>query len=229
LDAVQVGESPGPDRFHGEMRLLPVVAIAPSPATLPLGDNMFIVFVGPPGAGKGTQCKRLIEHVQIPHLSTGDIFRQAIKEGTPLGTQASQFIDRGELVPDELVVGIVTERMGQADCRTGCLLDGFPRTVTQAKALDEYLASQTSKLDLVLQLDAPREELERRMLERAKLENRADDTPETIANRMEVYRSETEPLIEYYRDRGVLCTINGLGTPDEVFTRIRECVDSRRS
>ena len=178
-------------------------------------------------AGKGTQCKRLIEHVQIPHLSTGDMFRRAIKDGTPLGKQASQFIDRGELVPDELVIGIVTERMGQPDCKSGCLLDGFPRTVEQAQALDKYLADQQSPLDLVLQLDAPPEELEKRMLERAKLEKRADDTPETIANRMEVYRSETEPLIEYYKDRGVLGTINGLGTPEEVFERIRQSVDSR--
>lgn len=188
---------------------------------------MFIVFVGPPGAGKGTQCKRLIEHVQIPHLSTGDMFRRAIKDGTPLGKQASQFIDRGELVPDELVVGIVTQRMGQPDCQGGCLLDGFPRTVEQAKALDSFLGDQQSKLDLVLQLDAPRDELEQRMLQRAKLENRADDTPETIANRMDVYRSETEPLIEYYKQRGVLSTINGLGTPDEVFERIRQSVDNR--
>ena len=188
---------------------------------------MFIVFVGPPGAGKGTQCKRLIEHVQIPHLSTGDMFRRAIKDGTPLGKQASQFIDRGELVPNELVVGIVTQRMGQPDCQGGCLLDGFPRTVEQAKALDSFLGDQQSKLDLVLQLDAPRDELEQRMLQRAKLENRADDTPETIANRMDVYRSETEPLIEYYKQRGVLSTINGLGTPDEVFERIRQSVDNR--
>lgn len=188
---------------------------------------MFIVFVGPPGAGKGTQCKRLIEHVQIPHLSTGDMFRLAIKEGTPLGKQASQFIDRGELVPNELVVGIVTQRMGLPDCKSGCLLDGFPRTVEQAKALDTFLEDQQSRLDLVLQLDAPREELEQRMLQRAKLENRADDTPETIANRMDVYHSETEPLIEYYRERGVLSTINGLGTPDEVFQRIRQSVESR--
>jgi adenylate kinase len=190
---------------------------------------MFIVFVGPPGAGKGTQCKRLIEYVQIPHLSTGDMFRQAIKDGTPLGKQASQYIDHGELVPDQLVVDIVTQRMSQPDCQDGCLLDGFPRTVEQAKALDQYLEKRQAALDLVLQLDAPREELEKRMLQRAKLENRPDDTPQTIANRMEVYRSETEPLIEYYQQRGVLRTINGLGDPDEVFERIRQSIDNHRS
>jgi adenylate kinase len=186
---------------------------------------MFIVFVGPPGAGKGTQCKRLIEYVQIPHLSTGDIFRQAIQDATPLGQKAAQYIEQGQLVPDELVVGIVTERMGQPDCHQGCLLDGFPRTVAQAEALDSYLGGHGQSLALVLQLDAPREELERRMLQRAKLENRADDTPQTIARRMEVYQQETAPLIKYYQDRGVLHTIDGLGTPDEVFARIRQCVD----
>jgi adenylate kinase len=186
---------------------------------------MFIVFVGPPGAGKGTQCKRLIDYVKIPHLSTGDIFRQAIKDATSLGKKASQYIEQGQLVPDELVVDIVTERMGQTDCQPGCLLDGFPRTVEQAKALDTYLKDRGQSLTLVLRLDAPQEELERRMLQRAKLENRADDTPETIARRMDVYRQETEPLIEYYQQHGVLSTIDGLGTPDEVFARIRQSVD----
>ena len=150
---------------------------------------MIIVFVGPPGVGKGTQCKRLTDHLRIKHLSTGDIFRQAVKEGTPLGKQAAQYIDQGKLVPDNLVVDIVTERISQPDCREGCLLDGFPRTVEQARALDDFLAARQTAVDLVLQLDAPAEELKRRMLQRAGLEKRADDTPETIAHRMEVYRS----------------------------------------
>lgn len=190
---------------------------------------MFIVFVGPPGVGKGTQSKRLVQYLQIPHLSTGDIFRQAIKDAAPLGQQASQYIDQGQLVPDQLVVGIVTERVGQPDCQNGCLLDGFPRTVPQAQALDAYLADHQKSLDLVLQLTAPAEELQHRMLQRAQLENRPDDTPQTIARRMEVYRAETEPLVQYYQDRGLVAPVDGLGTPDEVFDRIRQCLDRRRS
>jgi len=186
---------------------------------------MRIVFIGPPGAGKGTQAKRLIDHLGIVHLSTGDMLRQARKDGTELGKKAAEFMDGGSLVPDELVVGIVVERIAQADCQAGCLFDGFPRTIAQAQALDEQLEKQGTPLDLVLELKADEGELTRRMLERAKIENRPDDTPETIANRMEVYRSQTEPLLAYYTQRGKLEVIDGMGTPDEVFARIQACVD----
>ena len=170
---------------------------------------MLVVFIGPPGSGKGTQSKRLVEHLGIVHLSTGDMLRQAIQQGTELGRLADQYMSDGKLVPDETVIGIVDQRLDNADCQTGCLFDGFPRTLPQAEALK-----------------ADEAELQQRMLERAKIEHRPDDTPQTISQRMQVYHQQTEPLLEFYSLKGLLKTIDGMGTPDEVFTRIRDCVDS---
>lgn len=189
---------------------------------------MFVVFVGPPGVGKGTQCKRLGDYLDIPHLSTGEIFRQAVSNGTGFGKQAAEYLEQGRLVPDELVVNIVNQRLDRPDCRSGCLLDGFPRTVAQAAALDAYFDGRAVLLDLVLQLHAPKEELQLRMLQRAETEQRSDDNAETIARRMEVYFRETEPLVKYYSDRGVLAAVDGMGTPDEVFARIKQAVGSCR-
>jgi adenylate kinase len=189
---------------------------------------MRIVFIGPPGAGKGTQAKRVIEHLSIVHLSTGDMLRQARADGTELGKQAAAHMDSGGLVPDDLVVGIVVERIGQPDCAAGCLFDGFPRTIAQAEALDAQLDKIGTPVDMVLELQADQEELTRRMLERAKLEGRADDTPETIANRFQVYRDQTAPLLDYYGQQGKLVPIDGMGTPDEVFDRIRAAVDAAK-
>jgi adenylate kinase len=185
---------------------------------------MRIVFVGPPGSGKGTQAKRLIERLSIAHLSTGDMLRQARADGTELGKKAAACMDGGGLVPDDLVVGIVVERIGQPDCRKGCLFDGFPRTIAQAEALDAELEKAGTPLEMVLELKADAEELSRRMLERATIEGRADDTPETIANRMRVYREQTTPLLDYYRRQDKLVSIDGMGTPDEVFGRICQAV-----
>ncbi len=185
---------------------------------------MRIVFIGPPGSGKGTQAKCLVERLSIVHLSTGDMLRRARADGTDLGNKAAEYMDRGQLVPDELVVEIVAERIAQPDCQAGCLFDGFPRTIAQAETLDAKLAEAGTPLDMVLELQADADELARRMLERAKIEGRADDTPETIAQRMEVYREQTSPLLDYYRQRGKLVTIDGMGTPDEVFGRICEVV-----
>jgi len=189
---------------------------------------MRIVFIGPPGAGKGTQAKRLIEHLSIVHLSTGDMLRQARADETELGKQAGECMDKGALVPDELVVGIVVERISQDDCAAGCLFDGFPRTIAQAESLDANLDKLGTPLDMVLALECDEAELTRRMLERAKLEGRSDDTPETIANRMKVYGEQTAPLLDYYSIQGKLVKIDGMGTPDEVFARIQQCVDAKK-
>lgn len=185
---------------------------------------MRVVFVGPPGAGKGTQSQRLVGYLGVPHLSTGDMFREAREKGTDLGRQATEFVDRGELVPDELVVGIVEERLVMPDCSKGCLLDGFPRTVIQARQLDGYLKRVGTPLDVVLELSVGEEELKRRLLERG----RADDKLVTILHRMRVYRTQTKPLLDYFRAQRLLETIDGSGTPDEVFARIKQRIIERQ-
>lgn len=186
---------------------------------------MLFVFLGPPGAGKGTQSLRLIEHLGIPHLSTGDILRKAVQDDTELGKTAASYMESGQLVPDQLVVDVVGHRLQQPDCQQGCLLDGFPRNRNQAYALDEFLQQHGRSLDLVLDLAVDLEELQRRMLERAEIENRADDTPETISKRLQVYQEATEPLKDYYRRRQLLESIDGMGTPEVVADRIRAVVD----
>ena len=187
---------------------------------------MFIVFMGPPGAGKGTQSRRLAGYLNIPKLSTGEIFREAIAEQTELGKTADQAIHDGQLVPDQVVIDLVAEQLARPGQAEGCLLDGFPRTVEQAEALDQLLNGQNRSLAAAIQLVVPDEEIRRRTLERALVENRADDTPETIARRLAVYSDQTAPLVDFYRRLGKLCEIDGLGTPDEVFDRVRRSVDA---
>ena len=179
-----------------------------------------LIFLGPPGAGKGTQAKSLAEFLQIPHISTGDILRQAIQDQTNLGMQAQSFMDKGELVPDKLVEDMVKERLQQSDTKTGWILDGFPRKVTQAEFLAELLKSLGQGGEKVVNLDAPDETVINRLLGRG----RKDDTEEVIRRRLEVYRDDTAPLINYYSDRQKLLTVNGHQSQEEVFTELKDII-----
>jgi adenylate kinase len=190
---------------------------------------MRLVFIGPPGSGKGTQCKRLLAYLGVPHLSTGEMLRDAKSRGESVGTLAEQYMTRGQLVPDPIVMKLVGMRLLQPDCAQGYLFDGFPRTLNQARSLDQFLAELQAPLNLVLELQADDSELMRRMLYRATFEKRADDTPETIARRIEVYKQQTAPLIDYYRDRNLLISVNSMQETDVVATEIKRAVDSVRS
>ena len=181
---------------------------------------MYILLMGPPGAGKGTQAARLIEKYGIPQISTGDMFRAAIKNETPLGVEAKKYIDAGQLVPDS-----VRDRLVKDDCKSGFILDGFPRTTAQAVSLDAILKELGISLDAVLNLNVPSEELVKRISERAVLENRADDNPETVQKRLAVYEESTKPLIDYYRNSGLYQEINGLQDVDAVFADIIKALE----
>jgi adenylate kinase len=183
---------------------------------------MRIVFIGPPGAGKGTQAERLVAAYGMAHLSTGDMLRAARDAQTEVGRKADAYMAKGELVPDEIIVAIIGERLQQPDCRGGYLLDGFPRTIAQAEALDRMLAEKNTPLDAVLELQVPEEELFRRLAGRG----RADDTPEVIRQRLVAYRKQTEPLLEYYGKSGLLKSIDGLGSVDEIFQRAKTALDA---
>ncbi|MGV0741230.1 adenylate kinase [Mycolicibacterium sp. XJ870] len=174
---------------------------------------MRVVLLGPPGAGKGTQAEKLSEKLGIPQISTGDLFRKNIGDGTPLGLEAKSYLDAGNLVPAELTNRLVEDRIDQPDAAAGFILDGYPRSVEQAGALKDMLAARNTKLDAVLEFQVSEDEL----LTRLKGRGRADDTDEVIRNRMKVYRDETEPLLEYYRDD--LKTVDAVGALDEVFAR----------
>ena len=181
---------------------------------------MNLILLGPPGAGKGTQGHRLSERYNIPEISTGDILRAAVRKGTPLGREAKSYMDRGALVPDEVMIGIVRERLAQEDTERGFILDGFPRTVAQAEALARLTEEQKQSIEHVISIEVPQEELLQRLAGRRQLEGRHDDTDETIRRRLEVYERDTAPLIDYYRRQGLLRCIAGVGTVDEIFQRI---------
>ncbi len=184
---------------------------------------MRIVLLGPPGAGKGTQAVRLAEQLDIPHLSTGDMLREAIRAGTELGRQAAPYMKSGRLVPDDLVQQLIVERVSREDCQGGYLLDGFPRTAPQAKMLDALLAERDMSLDVTVKIDVEEEVLLRRLAGRG----RHDDDSAVIAERLAQYEKLTRPLAAYYQSRGVLREIGGLGTPDDVFARIMTEIEAR--
>lgn len=208
---------------------------------------MRLILLGPPGAGKGTQAANIVKKYNIPHISTGDIFRKNIKEGTDLGLKAKEYMDKGLLVPDDLVVAIVKDRLTEEDCKKGFLLDGFPRTVAQADSLDAELNTLNYELDKVINIDVDKEELIERAVGRrvckdcgatyhvkfrpskvegkcdecgGELIQRKDDTEETVTRRIEVYLEQTEPLIDYYGKKGILLNIDGRQSIDKVFQDI---------
>jgi adenylate kinase len=181
---------------------------------------MRIVLLGPPGAGKGTQAVRVASRFNAPHIATGDIFRANVASGTELGRAAQEYMDRGDLVPDDVVIAMVMERLAEDDCEGGFVLDGFPRTVEQAEALDRRLAGLGAPLHVVLCIEAGEEELLRRLAGRAAAEHRADDAEQTIRHRLEVFAIKTRPLIDYYAHRRLLNMVDGVGRVEEVTGRI---------
>ncbi|MFD1172795.1 adenylate kinase [Oceanobacillus picturae] len=213
---------------------------------------MNLILMGLPGAGKGTQAEKINEKYNIPHISTGDMFRLAIKEGTDLGKKAKEYMDQGELVPDEVTIGIVKERLSKADCKEGFLLDGFPRTIAQAEALQDLLCDLNQSIDYVLHVDVPKEKLVERLTGRricptcgatyhvlynppkvegicdkdgSKLIQREDDQAETVKNRLAVNIKQTQPLLDFYEDKGYLVSVNGDQDIDQVFEDIQNKID----
>ena len=183
-------------------------------------SELGIVMLGAPGAGKGTQAVRIAETHGIPHISTGEMLRGAIAAGSELGQKVKEIVESGALVPDELVIEVIRERLTQPDAQKGFVLDGFPRTIGQAEALDTLLAELGRPLEIVLELELAEETAVERMLGRAAEQGRADDTPEVIKNRFAVYRRQTEPLSNYYRSTGILVAIDSSPGMDEVFAEI---------
>lgn len=182
-----------------------------------------VVLFGPPGAGKGTQAVRLAQLLNIPHISTGDMFRYHIKNSTDLGRTVQEYTNQGKLVPDDVTIAMVRQRLEQDDVLDGFLLDGFPRSVPQAEALDRVLADKGWKLDHVINIAISQEEIFTRLSKRATIEGRADDAdPSVIQKRIDTYKSQSEPCLDYYRKSDVVKDVYGLGTIDEVFQRIKE-------
>lgn len=181
--------------------------------------------MGPPGAGKGTQARFVADHFGIPAISTGDIFRANVSQGTPLGVEAKRYMDAGEYVPDEVTNHMVRNRIDEDDATTGFLLDGYPRTLAQVTELDTMIGSTGHRLDAVVVLTVDSEELVQRLLQRAQIDGRADDTEDVIRRRQEVYLEQTAPLIDVYRERGLLVEVDGMGEVDDVTARIFAALD----
>ena len=215
---------------------------------------MRLVFLGAPGAGKGTQAKKLVEKYKIPQISTGDILRAAVAAGTPLGKEAKSYMDKGELVPDSVVIGLVKERIAQDDCKKGCILDGFPRNTAQAEVLDKVLAEMKAPLDAAVDVDVNRDILLKRLTGRRTCKNcqqmyniyfstskkegvcdkcggelfqRNDDKEETIKRRLDVYDAQTAPLMDYYKKKGILKSVMGTGSIDEIFSKVCSVIEGK--
>jgi adenylate kinase len=186
---------------------------------------MRLIIMGPPGAGKGTQAKFIAEHFEIPAISTGDIFRANVSQGTPLGVEAASYMDKGEYVPDSLTNLMVRNRIDEPDASQGFLLDGYPRTLAQVEELDGMIKYTGHALDAVVVLTVDKDEIVQRLLQRAELEGRADDTEDVIRRRQEVYLEETAPLIEVYKGRGLVHEIDGMGDVNDVTKRIFDELD----
>ena len=184
-----------------------------------------VLLLGPQGSGKGTQAKLISDAYGIPHIATGDILRAAMAEGTQLGLKVKPIYDSGHLVPDDLMIGIIRERLGADDTARGFILDGFPRTLAQAEALDEMLREIGKELTVVFVLHVPEAVSIERMLKRAEIEGRKDDTPDAIAQRLELYRRETEPLVEWFRARSNVATVHGERTVEAVFAEIQDVLE----
>jgi adenylate kinase len=185
---------------------------------------MRLVLLGAPGSGKGTQATRLKEHLQVPHISTGDLLRAEVAAGTPLGLQAKEVMARGDLVSDDILLGMLKDRLSREDTRAGFILDGYPRNLEQAAALDALLAGLGRKFDAAVQLVVDNEQIIARLAGRAKAEGRSDDSPESVRHRLNVYDEKTAPVVDFYRQHGQLTVVDGVGTLDEVFTRIVEAI-----
>jgi len=185
---------------------------------------MRLVLLGAPGSGKGTQAARLKEHLQVPHISTGDLLRAQVAAGSALGVQAKAIMDRGDLVSDDILLGMLENRFSRADTANGFILDGYPRNLVQAAALDGLLLRIGQPMDAAVQLDVDNELLIERIAGRARDQGRADDSPESVRKRLKVYDEQTAPVIEFYRQHGQLTVVDGVGSLDEVFTRIIEAI-----
>jgi adenylate kinase len=187
---------------------------------------MNLVFLGPPGSGKGTQAVRVAAELGVIHLSTGDMLRAAVKNKTELGKQAEEYMSRGELVPDELIIGLIEDRIRKHELKNGFILDGFPRNMEQARSLQEMFEKHDIDLDRAVLLNVPEEELVSRIAGRAREEGRTDDTEDVVRNRLKVYRTQTQPIEDFYRERSILTEIEGKDTPDNVFRKIMTALKS---